>query len=128
MALKGKESGLVREARVLDVMGTVWVWKEEGVVGTEPRTFLCWGGRRDEVKPAKRLVGAATRWEETRESAGSPGRQASISCSLLMEVRWSSTSRSSNMQVTKDLDQGFFLWRERQACLESVERRGGTWK
>ena len=30
LALKGKESGLVREARVLDVMGTVWVWKEEG--------------------------------------------------------------------------------------------------
>lgn len=30
LALGGKESGLVLEARVLDVMGTVWVWKEEG--------------------------------------------------------------------------------------------------
>lgn len=60
------------------------------------------------MKPAKKLVGAATRWEETQESAGSRETGKYQLLAARGGEGGAQTSRSSNMQVTKDLDQGFF--------------------
>ena len=71
------------------------------------------------MKPAKKLVGAATRWEETQERAGS---RETGKHQLLVEVRVEHRPVGpATCRSLRTLTRDFFLWRERQACLESVE-------
>lgn len=69
--LGDKECGLVLKARLLDVMGADGFGRRRAAVGNEPWNIPLLGGRRDEVEPAKKLEGAARRWEETQENVGS---------------------------------------------------------
>ena len=110
---------MVLKARLLDVMGADGFGRRRAAVGTEPWNIPLLGGR-DEVEPAKKLVGAARRWEETQENAGSwePDEHQLLKEERVEHRPLGPATCRSLRTVTRA-----FLWREGQACLERVEER-----